>query len=684
MLDSAGFVVAKSQRHINRRNTGFRQPKPVCMLTDVELACIPTGAVFVFDAEVYRNFFFVAFKHIDSGKYVTIEHSADCLPDYNKVRWMFWRYCFVGFNSRTYDMPIIQYAMTGATPSQIKDASDFIIKSGPAYGTKKVTNFDFERKYKIRISEYNHIDLFNVAPLDGSLKLYAGRLHCSRMQDLPFEPDDILTAEDAAIIRPYCCNDLDNTEILYLDLKPQIELREQMGKEYGVDLRSKSDAQMAEAAINAELAKLTGKYPKAPTLSDDLTLRYSVPDYVQFQTPELQAMLEQVRGAVFNVDGLGSPVWPKGLGALEKDKGGKQTWILKVKINGKTYKMGMGGLHSQEKSVSYVAGPDEIIADNDVESFYPRIILNQRLFPPHLGEAFLMVYEAIVNRRLEAKARAALGEKQFKIIADTLKIVINGSFGKLGNMYSTLYAPQLMLQVTITGQLVLLMLIEMLELRGIECVSGNTDGFVSRYHKDSHALVRQTIAEWEALTNFKTEETRYSGIYSRDVNNYIAAKLKFDKQLKAWTNVIEECKVKGVFSEKGSALNSVLSKNPETLICADAITKLIKDGTPIIKTITECKDIRRFVSIGNVRGGGEKNGEYLGKVVRWYYPKNEPGYIAYVGSGNKVPLTDGARPLMDLPSEFPDDVNYDWYIKETTKMMYGCGVLKKATTAALF
>ena len=29
-------------------------------------------------------------------------------------------------------------------------------------------------------------------------------------------------------------------------------------------------------------------------------------------------------------------------------------------------------------------------------------------------------------------------------------------------------------------------------------------------------------------------------------------------------------------------------------------------------------------------------------------------------SGNKVPRSDGARPCMDLPTAFPDDVDFDW------------------------
>lgn len=680
MINEQGFIVAKKSRVVDKLAASIRQAlRPVEFMSDEELTAMPAGSVFVFDVETYVNFFYVAFKSLDNGKFVAFERSPD--HDFNptKLLWMLWRFCIVGFNSRNYDLPMIELAARGADCKKLKEASDFIIKSGPNYGTEKVTPFAFEKKYGVQIGRYNHIDLIEVAPLQGSLKLYAGRLHCERMQDLPFPEDHILTQEDAEIVRPYCCNDLSNTELLFNELAPELKLRAEMSEEYGVDLRSKSDAQVAEAVINSELQKVLGYYPKKPTLSADTVLVYDVPDFVCYQTTQLREMLEVVRNARFYLDGLGSPIMPP---ELEK---------LKVTIGGSTYKLGMGGLHSTEKKMAHYATDEIILADNDVESFYPRTILNQRLCPPHLGEAFLTVYEKIVNTRIHAKAEAAKAKKagdraaakKWKTVADSLKITINGSFGKLGNKYSTLYAPQLMLQVTITGQLVLLMLIEALEQIGIEVISGNTDGIISKYHKSRHDEVRALIAAWEEWTGYKTEETRYKAVFSRDVNSYVAIKedggdpeARFiDEQLGA--------KTKGAYCERGSALNSILSKNPETLICSDAVVRFLVDGTPVEKTIKECRDFRRFVAVKNVRGGGEKNGRYLGKVVRWYYPKNEAGYIAYVSSGNKVGKTDGARPVMDLPTEFPDDINYDWYINEAVEMLYDCGRLKKAKTAAL-
>lgn len=657
------------------------------LLSNEELAAVLPGTVFFFDVECYSNFFYIAFKCSKNGGYVTFELSPDHQIERNKLIWMLKRFCLVGFNSNNYDIPMIQIALSGLSCKDLKIASDYIIKSGPNYGTKKVTKFNIEKNYNVKIENYNHIDIFNVCPVNGgvtanpsSLKLYAGRLHAPRMQDLPFHEAAALTAEEAAVVRLYCMNDLDNTELLFNELAPEIKLRADMSERYGVDLRSKSDAQIAEAVICSELEKILGRRPKRPEMQEDITLKYTVPDFISYKTDKLNEVLCKVAAARFHLDALGSPIMP-----LELDG-------LKVKIGESVYALGMGGLHSTEKSITHKATEDIILSDNDVESFYPRIILNQRLCPPHLGEAFLQVYETIVKTRVQAKADAAkakkAGDKEAvrlnKTIADSLKITINGSFGKLGNKYSALYAPELMLQVTLTGQLVLLMMIEMLELAGIAVVSGNTDGVILKYHKNRHEDVRAIIAEWERRTSFKTEETRYTAVYSRDVNSYVAVKAEGGDESARFLDERLGVKTKGVFCERGSSLNSILSKNPEALICGDAVISYLKNRTPLEKTITECKDIRRFVMVKNVRGGGQKDGKYLGKVVRWYYPQREKGFISYVNGGNKVPKTDGARPLMDLPSDFPNDIDYQWYIEEAISMLYDCGALQRSKVESLF
>lgn len=661
------YRVGKKQKALQLKELQVldRSVKEYSVMTNEELGAKKLGSSFVFDCECYSNLFYAAFKCLDSGKIVEFELSDYKAFDLSKLIYVLSNFCLVSFNGIKYDIPLISLAMQGANCATLKAGSDFIIKENQSVMT-------FQEKFNVKAITPNHVDLIEVAPLEGSLKLYGGRLHCKRMQDLPIDPDQLLSMEDIETIKRYCCNDLSNTELLLKELYPEIQLRSKMSNTYRVDLRSKSDAQIAETVICSEIQKSTGKYPKKSSVDENSILKYRLPSFVGFESNELKSVLDVVVNSEFRLDHLGSPIMPDKLESLT------------VKLGGNTYKLGMGGLHSTEKQISHVADENTIIADNDVESYYPRIILNQQLFPTHLGTAFLYVFDNVVKERIDAKTNAKLFKKKdkelsqtFKVTADSLKITINGSFGKFGNKYSRLYAPDLMLQVTITGQLCLLMLIEQLVKIGIEVTSANTDGIVSKYTKDRHEEVRSVIKKWEERTNFKTEETRYKATYNRDVNTYIAVKEEGGDPTSRFLDERLGCKTKGAYSERGSALNSILSKNPEHLICMDAVLEFIVNGTSFEKTIKECKDIRRFVCVKNVRGGAHKNGVYLGKVVRWYYAKNEYGFISYVLSGNKVANTDSAKPLMDLPDEMPDDINYDWYINKSMEILKDCGFYTK-------
>jgi hypothetical protein len=100
-------------------------------------------------------------------------------------------------------------------------------------------------------------------------------------------------------------------------------------------------------------------------------------------------------------------------------------WLAEKRIRiGKTdYQMGVGGLHSCEKCQSIVVGPDEILADFDVASYYPNIILKLRLAPPKMGDDFLKVYQAIVTRRLTAKKGMERVSKEIKKLEKMLSTI---------------------------------------------------------------------------------------------------------------------------------------------------------------------------------------------------------------------------------------------------------------------
>lgn len=584
---------------------------------------------------------------------------------------MMHRFRLIGFNSRTYDIPMLLVALQGVGSYKLKEISDEII-------LQDMQAYEVERKYNVRAPYINHIDLIEVAPIDASLKIYGGRLHCERMQDLPYSPHEHLEPWQASNVRDYNINDLDVTHDLFDHIKPFIEMRETLGAEYNIDLRSKSDAQVAEAIISKELDNI-GIRPRKPEVDFNATFNYNPPEWVSFQTPQLKELLYLLSITEFEIGGSGKPRFPHslyhfvsstGLKVVKKEKDGKKSYAIALNLFGNAYTMAMGGLHSSEESVWYKADDETYIIDRDVASFYPFLILNNRFFPPQIGEAFLEIFNGLVQRRLKLK-------KEKNPLEAGLKIAINGTFGKLGNMYSIVYAPDMLMHVTITGQLALLMLIEMIELVGIPIVSANTDGIVIKCPKSRYEDLENVIIQWEARTGLVTEETRYSAIYSRDVNNYIAI-----KELKPGENQ-PEIKSKGAYSERGSAQNSVLSKNPESLICSDAVQQYLANGVPIEQTIYDCTDIRRFVNVRTVKGGAEKDGVYLGKAVRWYYATNETGTINYAMSGNKVPKSEGAKPLMILPTSLPDDLNHQHYIDNAIEILYEVGVLKRAAVGKL-
>lgn len=587
----------------------------------------------VIDTEVYKDYFLLCAKQLSDGKVRYFELCADVALDRKAIASMMRSQTTISFNGLNYDLPIITAAMLGWDNQALKRLSDKIIKSG--YPSWKVC-----RDEDIYIPEvWDHIDLMDVSPGRVSLKIYGGRMHAPKLQDLPIAPEDSIGVSLRSIMREYCINDLDTTERLYRTLEKAIALRAEMSEQYGMDLRSKSDAQIAETVIKSELTNMTGKEYQAPQLAENYTFRYLDPKILKFKTPLLKKVFKAVRSEFFCMGASGSVVMP--------------AWLrnTKIEIGRASYQMGIGGLHSCESAQFIRCAEDEMLCDWDVASYYPNIILQQRLAPKSLGAPFLTVYQSIVERRLAAKKRGD------KVVADTLKIAVNGSFGKLGSKYSALYAPDLLIQTTLTGQLALLMLIERLEEVGVRVVSANTDGIVIHHKKHQLDAVQQIMWDWMLDTSYPLECTNYAAIASRDVNNYVA--VKHDGTTKG----------KGCFASGG------LQKNPDQVIVYEAVAAYIATGEPIEKTITQCGDITKFCTVRQVKGGAKWRGELLGKAVRFYLSTSAASdeCIHYNINNNRVPKSAGARPLMQLPDTFPDDVCYRSYLVAAEKLLCEVG-----------
>lgn len=639
---------------------------PVHLMTDAELAtALASGEELVLDCESYVDYFLALFTSLETG-HVTYVECCDERPldrdGVMRLQWLLSNFRTSGFNSLNYDLTMCALALAGLHTGQLKQASDELIVANtrPA---------DVLRARKVKKLSLNHIDIIEVAPLDASLKTYAGRLHAPKLQDLPFPPATRLGPLRRAIVRWYCYNDTVSTAYVRLYQEEHVQLRVELSNQHKIDLRSKSDAQLAETIIIQEIKKLTGERPKAPGPLSAVGRQfyYQPPAYIAFQSDNLKQMLAEMCAAEIVVGPTGHCVAPT---AIREQK---------IEIAGKPYTVGMGGLHSKEKRQTLIANRHMRIIDKDVTGYYPNLVLKNAFTPSHLGRAFLVALQSIVDRRTSAKEllkKAKETDPNYEALnaeAGGLKIASNGIFGKTSDPWSIVYDPAQMVQITITGQLSLLMAIEALELSGIPVVSANTDGIVMACPRDKYDHMRAVFSGWEQVTALETEETEYSGLYMANVNNYIAVTLDGKAKTKGW------------YCERGSAQNSPLSKNPDVAICSDAVQAFLAKGVPLEQSVRGCTDIRKFVSVRLVRGGGvklwgeDRPPEYLGKTVRWYYGRDVPGEIVYATSGNKVPRSDNAVPCMELPTSIPPDLDYDWYIAKATAIMYDIGAWEPDT-----
>lgn len=614
-----------------------------------------------------------------------------------RILLLFDAYCVVSFNGNYYDVPMICAALSGYACEHLKWLNDQII-------------VEKKKPWELGLPEWkpsDHIDIMEVVPGMGSQKQYAGRIHYKTMRDLPYDPSTYLTAEQIIQVDEYCENDLGVLEALFNALAPQVYQRELLSKRYGIDLRSKSDAQLAEAVLKLRCEQVTGRRIYKPDIDWNLKFRYKVPDYISFHSPQLTQALEIICNAIFQIGPKGSVEMPQLLEGLC------------IAIGAGIYKLGIGGLHSQEKCRSIYSNDTYVLRDADVASYYPSLILNSGECPKALGQTFLQEYAAIKIERLAAKHLQAKLKKdgdtkskeyeQAYVGNEGGKIFLNGTFGKTGSPYSVLFAPEMLIQTTITGQLCLLMLIEWHEAAGIPVVSTNTDGIVTYCPRDKINLSNDLIKKWEKLTGLEMETVEYKSLHIRDVNSYVAVKMD------------GEVKRKGEYSTAGL----VEKKNPDVEICADAVADYLARGVPLAYTIAACLDIRKFVTIQKVAGGGVKmwgegprkgalvrnmtatleaagwakdgrkwrredvitdpttaysqcfapqRAEYLGKVVRWYYSTQAPGPIVYRDGNKTVGMSYGARPCMVLPDELPTDIDYSWYIAKAEGMLRDMGV----------
>ena len=610
--------------------------------------------LYVFDIECFTNYFGVTFKNIKTKEvtnyiiyhsYQSDKSKNDLTELYNfikinKQKWL------VGYNSKSFDNQILNYIYTQYEIFSMfnekilcTDIYDFMMSI--------INNGNTEYKYRL---PFQSVDLMKVGNVDKkSLKLVAVNLNWPVIQDLPFKVDSLIKDENLEKLFKYNLNDVEITERLYYKLIDDINVRWEVGQKYGIDLMSEPDSGMANRLLEKMYSEASGIPIK--DLREMRTNRPIIhyenivfPD-IKFNTPILQDLLQEIRSQKYFKN---QPYFNKS-----------------VIFNGVKYKLGIGGIHSDDKAGIFEATNDMHITDCDIASMYPNLIINNNLYPAHLSRLFLDLYKKIVQQRLEAKK---LGKETEAYV---LKILVNSVFGKTLFEHHWLYDPLVGLRVTINGQLYMLMLIEQLVLAGFEVISANTDGLVTLVPDETRGRYWEICEKWSINTNFTLEFTKYSKYVRRDVNNYLVIK-----------TIDSKVKEKGVFLQYEE---TSLRQGVDKPIISKALYNLFVHNIPIETTIYEEQNIysfctakktdKKFTNEFHTLENSLHKIEELQPTVRFYVStnggtlykvnKNNNKYINYCVN-RKVTILNNNYNNKDIKDY---NIDYGYYIKEAKKII---------------
>lgn len=456
---------------------------------------------------------------------------------------------------------------------------------------------------------------------------------------------------------------------LYLD---EIKLRYQITKSYEVDVLNSSRSNIADRLFEKFYSEFSGLKPfqwkGKKTIRTIMSFKRIILPFIEFKTPELQLLLAEMKKT--SVTSLG-----------------KDSFKKEIKLGNLVYTIATGGLHSQDiprelksKIIMNNSSTGENMWDNitddsyiyihfDIASFYPSLIVNFNVAPAHLNEGcFVKLVKWLRDTRVEAKhsKEEYIDGIPKDVLAQVLKIVINSIYGKLGFEDGDICDRLAVLNVTINGQLLIMMLCEELELNGIEVVSGNTDGIVVKLYKSKKEDFDRITQEWCEKTQFGADSEEYLCYINRDVNNYLIQE----------TN--GKISYKGALNPKMYAVD--LSKGYDMPIVAQAVVNYFIDGKPIMESLYECKNILDFCKTQNVgrqfhvEFGTNTKFETLQRNVRYYVSMTGGTiYKTHNISGSKNNLCAGYRvkilnTLDDTRIELRN-INYQYYYDECMKII---------------
>lgn len=391
-----------------------------------------------------------------------------------------------GHNSGSYDSILFKLMLLGNTPEKVKEYSDQIIQGRNGRQIIRENKLD-----RIPLYDWDILldkVLYSLKEAEGFLGLEI----CE--SEVDFNLDRPLTQEEREETEKYNRHDLYSTWQEMLEQRESIKIRMALIKEYN----------LPKTMISATNQKITGEILEG--------------EYKNFKDKQ-----QPYDPSIAPIE-LNNPEYHKALEMFTDCTELDYKKKLKINIAGVEHTIAIGGLHGARPHYQYHGE----IWDVDVGSYYPNMMINFNLCSRALKNPDN--FPKIVAKRLAIKKKVAEYEKAGrgdelsaveKAMPYGLKLVVNTVSGAMKARFSKIYDERNNNWMCITGQLLLIDLIEKLE-PYMTLIQSNTDGIFFIPH-DKDACDRE-IQRWMDKTGLILEKTIGTDIYQKDVNNYVFVK----------------------------------------------------------------------------------------------------------------------------------------------------------------
>lgn len=504
--------------------------------------------IIVFDIEVFAYDWVVVFLDIATQTWTVCHNDNAAVRAYMEQPGLI----FCGFNNKHYDNHVVKAIACGASPELVKQINDFIIvDERPGW------EHHFLRKNRFWFDSF---DLMDDTQVGTSLKHIEAHLGLPIEEtEVDFNLDRPLTWDEMESTVRYCKYDVLNTARLLTLRKGYLDAKLAVGRKIGL-LDEKAlymtNARLTAAALNAE----------AQTRYDEREYRY--PDNLDKSVipAEVLSFFDRIH---------------------DKTIPSKELFSTKLKfdVDGGEAVVGFGGIHHAQANYTETPTAGRVIRNFDVASLYPSLMVNNGYTSRNIPSAD--VFAQFYHTRLKAKQT---GDKE---TANTLKLILNTTYGASLATTNPLYDPLMGRSVCITGQLYILELAMryLRETTSVRIIQLNTDGLMISIKESEMPTIYRLNDEWQQSKNLILEEDHIKAVYQKDVNNYIV--------------VMENGKVKtkGAYVTYGMATAGAFKINNDFTIVKDAVIDYFTKGTPVEETINGCNDIHKFQIIAKAGGG---------------------------------------------------------------------------------